>query len=327
MYGGRKPLSRALRNRFIEIHVGDIPSEEMEVILKQRCCMDFDAIAGAAPAAEFAAAGGERSVGSEGEASRVGAKAPMPERFCRALVNTQRALQLHRSRGEIFGGKHGFITPRDLLRWGGRPPLDDGSTWTPRCDLAVTGYMLLAERLRRDDERALVRTVLEAQCTRQGANCRPVVLPTDDEIYEITHRQLLPMLMSPQLLAAAAAKRAAASGGAASAGAPIGAAAHADTLSLLNTAATAAGLPPLAWSSAFVRLSALLGRCLLAGEPVLLVGATACGKTTLCQLYAALLGRTLRTVNCHQVRCSFLCSILSFVFVCLLYSFVCSSIL
>ena len=285
IYGGRKPLSRALRNRFIEIHVGDIPAEEMEVILQQRCCMSFDAVDGA---------DGGLSGGNDGEARRLGANAPMAPEFCSALVDTQRALQLHRSRGEIFGGKHGFITPRDLLRWGGRPPLGDGSenAWHPRRDLAVTGYMLLAERLRREDERALVRSVLEEQCARKGKNGRPVVLPSDDEIYEITHRRLLPMLMSPQLRAAAASNASAAS--------LSGDDQHKSTLSLLNAAATEAGLPPLAWSSAFVRLSALLGRCLLAGEPVLLVGATACGKTTLCQLYAALLGRKLRTVNCHQ---------------------------
>ena len=35
-YGGRKPLSRAFRNRFLEIDVGAIPAEEMEQILAQR---------------------------------------------------------------------------------------------------------------------------------------------------------------------------------------------------------------------------------------------------------------------------------------------------
>eukprot|EP01084_Bolivina_argentea_P024054 44892_1 len=32
-YGGRKPLSRAFRNRFLELHVGDIPTQEWETIL------------------------------------------------------------------------------------------------------------------------------------------------------------------------------------------------------------------------------------------------------------------------------------------------------
>jgi len=36
-YGGRKVLSRAFRNRFLELHVGDIPDEELVTILQQRC--------------------------------------------------------------------------------------------------------------------------------------------------------------------------------------------------------------------------------------------------------------------------------------------------
>lgn len=37
LYGGRKHLSRAFRNRFLELHFDDIPEEELEVILCQRC--------------------------------------------------------------------------------------------------------------------------------------------------------------------------------------------------------------------------------------------------------------------------------------------------
>jgi midasin (ATPase involved in ribosome maturation) len=36
-YGGRKPLSRAFRNRFVEIQINDIPSSEMITILEKRC--------------------------------------------------------------------------------------------------------------------------------------------------------------------------------------------------------------------------------------------------------------------------------------------------
>lgn len=37
VYSGRKALSRAFRNRFVELHFGDIPSAELEVILHKRC--------------------------------------------------------------------------------------------------------------------------------------------------------------------------------------------------------------------------------------------------------------------------------------------------
>lgn len=36
-YGGRKMLSRAFRNRFVELHFTEIPASELEVILQQRC--------------------------------------------------------------------------------------------------------------------------------------------------------------------------------------------------------------------------------------------------------------------------------------------------
>lgn len=35
-------------------------------------------------------------------------------------------------------------------------------------------------------------------------------------------------------------------------------------------------------------------------EPILLVGETGCGKTTVCQMMAALSEKKLLTVNCHQ---------------------------
>jgi midasin len=39
LYGGRKVLSRAFRNRFVELHVDDIPEDELKTILEKRCSM------------------------------------------------------------------------------------------------------------------------------------------------------------------------------------------------------------------------------------------------------------------------------------------------
>jgi midasin len=84
VYGGRKPLSRAFRNRFLELHVDDLPECEWEIILSQRC--------------------------------------GLPPKHCKLLVNVLSSLRLRRQRSGLFNGKHGFISPRDLLRWANRAP-------------------------------------------------------------------------------------------------------------------------------------------------------------------------------------------------------------
>ena len=116
VYGGRKPLSKAFRNRFVELHVDDIPSDEMVTILEKRCCC--------------------------------------PPSHAKQLVNIMVDLRIRRSKSNVFLGKDSFITPRDLLRWAER---HSGT----KQDLAEHGFMLLAERLRTDDEKEMVRSVLE----------------------------------------------------------------------------------------------------------------------------------------------------------------------
>jgi len=41
----------------------------------------------------------------------------MAPSHCERLVAVMRALEQQRSRSQIFAGKHGFITLRDLFRW------------------------------------------------------------------------------------------------------------------------------------------------------------------------------------------------------------------
>jgi midasin len=82
IYGGRKVLSKAFRNRFVELHIGDIPDEELKVILNKRC--------------EIAPS------------------------YCVKLVESMRALQGMRRGSRAFAGKDGYITARDLFRWANR---------------------------------------------------------------------------------------------------------------------------------------------------------------------------------------------------------------
>ena len=116
LYGGRKVLSRAFRNRFLELHFDDIPESELEFILKERSQI--------APS------------------------------FCARIVSVYRKLSLLRQANRLFEQKNSFATLRDLFRWALREADD-------REQLAVNGFMLLAERVRNPQERAAVKGVLE----------------------------------------------------------------------------------------------------------------------------------------------------------------------
>ncbi|KAI4254279.1 MAG: hypothetical protein LQ352_003178 [Teloschistes flavicans] len=116
IYGGRKVLSRAFRNRFLELHFDDIPEEELEIILRERSQI--------APS------------------------------FCARIVAVYKKLSLYRQQSRLYEQKNSFATLRDLFRWALRDADD-------REQLAVNGYYLLAERVRNEDEREVVRRTIE----------------------------------------------------------------------------------------------------------------------------------------------------------------------
>ncbi|KAL4933529.1 AAA family ATPase midasin [Aspergillus undulatus] len=116
LYGGRKVLSRAFRNRFLELHFDDIPESELEYILKERSQI--------APS------------------------------FCTRIVSVYRKLSLLRQANRLFEQKNSFATLRDLFRWALRQADN-------REQLAINGFMLLAERVRNPQERAAVKGVIE----------------------------------------------------------------------------------------------------------------------------------------------------------------------
>lgn len=82
LYGGRKRLSRAFRNRFMEIHVDDIPEDELEVILTERSQI--------APS------------------------------YCKLIVKIYKDLSLQRQSSRLFEARNSFATLRDLFRWASR---------------------------------------------------------------------------------------------------------------------------------------------------------------------------------------------------------------
>eukprot|EP00347_Sterkiella_histriomuscorum_P024492 403330924 len=69
---------------------------------------------------------------------------------------------------------------------------------------------------------------------------------------------------------------------------------------LFNTIPNDLNLPKLIQSQQLKRLAVLMHKCLINLEPVLMVGETGCGKTTLCQVFASINKQTLYSINCHQ---------------------------
>ncbi|KAL6931390.1 hypothetical protein ACO0R3_002853 [Hanseniaspora guilliermondii] len=199
LYGGRKVLSRAFRNRFLELHFDDIPQDELEIIIKERCQI--------APS------------------------------YAKKIVDVYRELTVQRSANRVFETKNSFATLRDLFRWANREAVGYEQ-------LAANGYMLLAERCRTSEEKAVVKKAIE--------KVMRVSLDMQNVYDSLINLDLVTMPSQ------------------------------------------------VVWTKTAKRLSVLVSECLKNNEPVLLVGETGCGKTTIVQLIAQFMKTELIGMNAHQ---------------------------
>lgn len=206
LYGGRKVLSRAFRNRFLELHYDDIPESELETILQKR--------------------------------SRNTAPSD-----CRRIVQVYKQLTRLRQESRVFEQKNSFATLRDLFRWALRAA-------ETRQDIADHGFMLLAERVRKPEEREEVKKVIEEVFK---------VKINPDQLYD---RDTAPEFR--------------------------------------GTGGSKNNSQGVIWTRAMRRLYVLVKRAIVNNEPVLLVGETGCGKTTVVQLLAEFDKKELHIVNAHQ---------------------------
>ncbi|XP_057664406.1 midasin [Diorhabda carinulata] len=219
-YGGRKMLSRAFRNRFVELHFNEIPPKELEFILHQRCQM--------APS------------------------------YAKKMINVMTDLQIRRRGSAAFAGKRGFITLRDLFRWGERYRLAQNSEKLYDWDqhLADEGYLVLAGKVRRVEEKSEIISVLQRHLKRE---VDPEHLFTLSDRTSTVTRHILKKIE--------------------------------DNRSKYNN---------IVWTFNMRQLAVLVSKALDFKEPVLLVGETGGGKTTVCKLIAENNGQELVTVNCHM---------------------------
>ena len=205
-YGGRKQLSRAFRNRFLELHFTDIPENELETILEKRCLI--------APS------------------------------YAKKCVLVYKQLSKSRDASRIFDGKQSFITLRDLFRWA----LRRAESYE---QLAQDGYMLLAERVRRESDRETILNILQKEL-RVKLDMHKIYDKKFDSIFQ-----------------------------------------------KMNSDWKNCG-SSIVWTSAMKKLFVLIYNAAVHYEPVLLIGETGCGKTTVCQVLASLFKQELHMVNAHQ---------------------------
>ena len=209
LYAGRKVLSRAFRNRFLEVHFDDVPKDELETILCQRCQI--------APS------------------------------YAKKIVQVFEELRHRRQASRVFESKTSFATLRDLFRWAER-----GAVGYQQ--LAEDGYMLLAERARQSDDKVVIKQVIE-DIMKVTMNEKKMYRLFEPTVEGIVAR--LPFNGVPE------------------------------TKSMV-------------WTNAMQRLFALVASALAHNEPVLLVGETGCGKTSICEVVAEAFRQKLVGVNCHQ---------------------------
>ncbi|KAI5634933.1 AAA domain (dynein-related subfamily) domain-containing protein [Phthorimaea operculella] len=225
LYGGRKMLSRAFRNRFVELHFDEIPRKELETILHERC--------------------------------------HVPPAYSKKMIAVMAELQVRRRGSAAVQGKDGFITLRDLFRWGERykraskEMLTEDKFYDWDQHIADEGYLILAGKVRQTDERSIIEEVIEKHIKRK---VNPDNLFSLHQLTSPVTKSILETILNNQLME----------------------------------------FSHVVWTYNMRRLAVLIAKAFIFDEPVLLVGETGCGKTTICQVLAALKGRQLLSVNCHM---------------------------
>ena len=170
------------------------------------------------------------------------------------MIDTMQRLQMHRDSHSLFLGKSSLITPRDLFRWGERMKGAKDSTVQT---LAERGFMLLGERLRGEEGRAVVKDVIEDACGKgKGKGSASIDL---DRMY------------SPQAVEAMVRRLTGGKG-------------WQEVMREQADRAREMGLGRMAWTRSMRRMFLLVAECVLHKEPVLLVGETGGGKTSVCQV-------------------------------------------
>nr|XP_031828776.1 midasin [Nomia melanderi]XP_031828783.1 midasin [Nomia melanderi] len=222
LYGGRKALSRAFRNRFVELHFAEIPPVELEEILRKRC--------------------------------------RMPETYSKQVIGVMTELQVRRKSTATFAGKKGFMTLRDLFRWGERyrlAPAHEGVLYDWSQHLADEGYLVLSSKVRYAEEHSEIIQAIKKHLKR---DVDPESLFVDSEKTSPVTKEIVKSLYGSSVQE----------------------------------------FEHVVPTYPMIKMAVLLTKACEFKEPVLLIGETGCGKTTVCQMLARFRNQELSTINCHM---------------------------
>lgn len=184
----------------------------------------------------------------------------MPESYCKQIIGVMKDLQLKRKNTDAFAGKKGFITLRDLFRWGERYRLapDVGAKlydWSQH--LADEGYLVLTAKVRKSEEISEIQAALKKHLRREVDPKN--LFNLHDKTSPVT-KPILEKILNSQI----------------------------------------DGFKHIVWTYQMRRMAVLVMKSYQFSEPVLLVGETGGGKTTICQLVSVLNSQQMLSINCHM---------------------------
>ena len=168
-------------------------------------------------------------------------KCELPMSRVEMMLDVKEKLQFLKSSNDYLGNKDGIITIRDLIKWSNRKDF-----FLQKEDLAYEGFALLAERVREENQKDLIRKILE-----KSAKIKIDEISYYNKMFDLKK-------WNGQL---------------------------ADRI---------------CWSDEFRKVFVLLNRGFSVKEPVLLVGETGCGKTTLAQMMSEIYNIPYYYMNCHK---------------------------